>query len=285
MKKLLSLTLAALFCAALLAGCNKAPAPAPEGEEGDGDTAGTEVLRLLDTAYAEENYAICINKNNTQLLDQVNGALAALTEDGTVQAIIDKYINDIPNELTFQTNVAEDAPVLKMGTNAYFQPYEYWDGDKIVGIDADIAAAIADKLGMKLVIEDMEFDAIIIAVQNGNVDMGMAGMTVTPERLENVNFSESYATGIQAVIVKADSPITTVDDLFAEGAYHKIGVQLNTTGDIYSTGDIEEADPSLGEIVRFSKGAEAVTALMAGQVDCVIIDKEPATSFVEFNNQ
>ena len=125
---------------------------------------------------------------------------------------------------------------LKMATNAYFPPYEYYDGDKIVGIDADIAQAIADKLGMELVIEDMEFNSIISAVQSGNVDFGMAGMTVTEDRLKNVDFSESYATGVQVVIVKADSDYQKPEDLTGK----KVGVQLATTGDIYASASVEE---------------------------------------------
>lgn len=130
---------------------------------------------------------------------------------------------------------------LVMATNAEFPPYEYFEGNEIVGIDAEIAQAIADKLGMELVIENMEFDSIIAAVQGGKADFGMAGMTVTEDRLEMVNFSDSYATGVQVVIVAEGSAITSVDDLFADGANHKIGVQTGTTGDLYSTWDIEDA--------------------------------------------
>jgi polar amino acid transport system substrate-binding protein len=173
----------------------------------------------------------------------------------------------------------EQKETLVMGTNAAFPPYEYYDGDSIVGIDADIAAAIADKLGMELQIEDMEFDAITVAVKAGKIDMGMAGMTVTPERLEEVDFSTSYATGIQVVIVPEDSEITSVDDLFNGG--YTIGVQTGTTGDIYSTDDFEE--PGLCTIERYSKGAEAIMSLTSGKIDCVIIDNEPAKAFVEAN--
>ena len=130
---------------------------------------------------------------------------------------------------------AEDK--LIMGTNAAFPPYEYYEDGVIVGIDAEIAAAIAEKLGMELVIDDMDFGAIITAVTTGKVSMGMAGMTVTEERLQSVNFSTSYATGIQAIIVKEGSPIASVDDLYAEGASYKIGVQESTTGDIYCSDD------------------------------------------------
>ena len=163
---------------------------------------------------------------------------------------------------------------LTMATNAEFPPYEYVEGDKIVGIDAEIAALIADKLGMELEIVDVAFDSIIPGVQSGKYDMGMAGLTVNEERLEKVNFSTSYATGIQAVIVKEGSDIKTIDDL----AGKKIGVQTSTTGDIYATGDYGE-----DAITRYDNGAVAVQALLADKVDCVIIDNEPAKSYVAAN--
>ena len=175
------------------------------------------------------------------------------------------------------------AETLKMGTNATFPPYEFYDDEtgEIVGIDAEVAAAIAEKLGYELEIVDMEFTAIINAVVSGKVDFGMAGMTVTEERLQSVDFTTSYATGIQSVIVKADSAITSVDDLFAEGANYKVGVQMGTTGDIYCSGDIEEA--GLGTVERFNNGTDAVLALTAGKVDCVVIDNQPALKYVEAN--
>lgn len=168
---------------------------------------------------------------------------------------------------------------LTMGTNAEFPPYEYYEGDKIVGIDAEIAAAIAEKLGMELKIEDMAFDSIIPAITSGKVDMGMAGMTVNDERKQSVNFSDSYATGVQAVIVAEDSAITSVDDLSVGGL--KIGVQSSTTGDIYMTDDLE--DEGLATVQRYNKGADAVQALVTGKVDCVVIDNEPAKAFVAAN--
>ncbi len=184
-------------------------------------------------------------------------------------------------ETTGEFTTAEEGKLI-MATNAQFPPYEFYEGDQIVGIDAEIAALIAEKLGLELVIEDMEFGSITTSVSSGKVDMGVAGMTVNEERLLEVDFTESYSTGVQVVIVAEDSPITTVDDLFAEGANHVIGVQLSTTGDIYTTGDIEDA--GLGTIDRYSKGAEAVMALTTGKVDCVVIDNEPAKAFVEAND-
>ena len=175
------------------------------------------------------------------------------------------------------------AETLKMGTNAAFPPYEYYDDEtgEIVGIDAEVAAVICEKLGYDLEIVDMAFDAIITAVGTGKVDFGMAGMTVTEERLQSVDFTASYATGIQVVIVTEDSEITSVDDLFADGANHVVGVQMGTTGDIYCSGDIEEA--GLGSIQRYNNGTDATLALLSGKVDCVVIDNEPAKNYVAAN--
>ena len=170
---------------------------------------------------------------------------------------------------------------LIMATNAAFPPYEFIEGNEIVGIDAEIAGAIAEKLGLELQIDDMEFDSIVESVKGGKADIGLAGMTVTPERQEVINFTASYATGVQVVIVTEGSAITSVDDLFAEGAHHLIGVQRNTTGDLYSTWDLEDAN--LATVERYSKGAEAVQALTTGKVDCVVIDNEPAKAFVAAN--
>ena len=165
---------------------------------------------------------------------------------------------------------------LTMATNAYFPPYEYYEGTDIVGIDAEIAAAIAEKLDLKLEIVDVEFDSIIAGVQSNKYDIGMAGMTVTDERKKAVNFSSTYATGIQAVIVPEGSEITDVDTLL--GGDYKVGVQQGTTGDIYMTDDVGE-----DRVVRFSKGNDAVLALSTGKVDAVVIDNEPAKSFVAAN--
>ena len=175
------------------------------------------------------------------------------------------------------------AETLTMATNAAFPPYEFYDDEtgEIVGIDAEVAAAICEKLGYELKIEDMAFDSIINSISSGKSDFGMAGMTVTPARQESVDFTISYATGIQVVIVKEDSDITSVDDLFAEGANHVVGVQMGTTGDIYCSDDIEGA--GLGTIQRFNNGTDATLALVSGKVDCVVIDNEPAKNYVAAN--
>ena len=175
----------------------------------------------------------------------------------------------------------ESKGTLVMATNAFFPPYEYYEGTEIVGIDVEIAAAVAAKMGYDFTVLDIDFDAIIPAVMSGEANFGLAGMTVTEDRLLSVDFSISYATGVQVVIVPENSPITCVDDLFAEGANYTIGVQLSTTGDLYTTWDLE--DNGLATINRYPTGNEAVMALQAGMVDCVVIDNEPAKAYVAAN--
>ncbi len=267
MKKTLSKVLALASAFAMLTACLS----------GCGSKKVT--LKILDTEYANEDYAICVAKENTELLNQINAALAEIKADGTQQKIVDKYISGVEHDLEFQKD-AEGKEEIHMATNAQFPPYEYYDGDKIVGIDAEMAAAIADKLDKKLVIDDMDFDAIITSVQTGKSDMGMAGMTVTEERLQSISFSDSYAQGIQVVIVPEDSKIASVDDLFADGATYLIGTQKGTTGDIYAEGDF-----GADRVMKYASGNEAVQALITGKVDCVIIDNEPAKAYVEANNK
>ena len=192
---------------------------------------------------------------------------------------------------------------LVMATNAAFPPYEFKDGDKFAGIDVEIAQAIAEKLGMELEIVDVEFGAVLTGVAEGKYDMGMAGITVTDERKQSMDFSNTYATGVQVIIVADGSPITSLDDLYNFDAETgdpvslknpdiKIGVQQDTTGDIYSSDAIAKwgfndlnADGSVktDRVTRYKTGAEAVAALKQGKVNCVIIDQEPAKSFVAAN--
>lgn len=164
---------------------------------------------------------------------------------------------------------------ITMATNAAFPPYEYVEGDGYAGIDVEIATAIAEKLGMELEIADVEFGSIIAGVQQGKYDFGMAGMTVTEERLQSVSFSNTYATAVQSIVVPEGSAIASVDDLSSD---IKIGVQQDTTGDIYASDDYGE-----DAVVRFRTGADAIQALITGKVDAVIIDNEPAKAFVASN--
>ena len=166
-----------------------------------------------------------------------------------------------------------DKDTLVMATNAEFPPYEYHEGDAIVGIDVEIAQAICDELGKELVIEDMAFDSIITAVTTGKADFGAAGMTITKDRLKNVAFTDTYTKASQVVIVKEGSDIATPDDISGK----VVGVQLGTTGDIYVS------DMSDVTVERYNKRFEAVQSLLTDKIDAVVIDQEPAKVFVSEN--
>ena len=161
-------------------------------------------LKILDEPFVEEEYAICVKKGNTELLDKMNEALKELKEEGVIDDIMSNYIGDNIGETPYESpeDVDRSNGTLVMATNAEFEPYEYHDGDDIIGIDADIAQAICDKLGYELQIEDMEFDSILAAVNSGKADFGAAGMTVTEDRKENVDFTDTYANASQVIIVK-----------------------------------------------------------------------------------
>ncbi len=162
-------------------------------------------LKILDEEFALEEYAICISKDNAELKDKINGALSELKSEGTLDNIISNYIGDDTKGKTPYASpegIKRSNGTLVMATNAAFEPYEFYADQKITGIDADMAQAVCDKLGMELKIEDMEFDSIINAVTSGKADVGIAGMTVTEDRLISVDFSDPYTTATQVIIVR-----------------------------------------------------------------------------------
>mgnify|MGYP001129027836 FL=1 len=175
---------------------------------------------------------------------------------------------------TASTEASGEEKTLTMATNVAFPPYEFYENEQPAGIDVDIATAICEKLGYKLEIMDIEFGAILGAVSSGKADFTMAGLTVTEERKQSVDFSSSYATGIQSIIVKEDSDIASVDDL----AGKKIGTQRGTTGYLYCSDDFGDEN-----VVAYDNGLTAVQMLNNGQVDCVVIDNAPAKEFIAAN--
>ena len=165
--------------------------------------ANPDALTMLDTAYSEESYAIAVSKDNPDLTEALNGAIAELMEDGTLDAILNKYIAKEEGAAGYVSpeGVDHSNGTLVMATNAAFDPYEYIEGGEIVGIDPEFAQALCDKMGYALEIEDMEFDSIIAAVVSGKADFGMAGMTVTEERMQQIDFTDTYCTAAQNIIV------------------------------------------------------------------------------------
>lgn len=160
-------------------------------------------IKVLEEPFTEEDYALCVAKGNTELTEQLNAAMAELKEDGTMQAMLDYWIEQKEDAAPYESpaDIQYDGQLV-MATNAEFPPYEYYDGDQIVGFDVDLAKAICDKLGKELVIEDMAFDSIIAAVQSGKADFGAAGLTIREDRLENVDFTDTYCHASQVIIIR-----------------------------------------------------------------------------------
>ena len=210
-------------------------------------------------------FAGCGSSNTTKTTTEAPAATAAETTAAATTAA--------------ETAAAElktvESGKLIMSTNAAFPPHEMVaDDGSYEGIDVEVAGAIAEKLGLELVVDDMDFDAALLAVQQNKSDIVMAGVTVTEDRQLVMNFSDSYATGIQSVIVPEGSDIASVDDL----AGKKIGTQRGTTGYLYCSDDFGE-----DAVVAYDNGLTAVQALNNGQVDAVVIDNEPAKAYVESN--
>ena len=175
----------------------------------DSDTAGVFVgknddVELLSEGFADEEYAVAINKDNTALQQEINGALKELNDDGTLKSIKDYYDgeNAGENKFTPDANADKSKGKLVMATNAEFPPYEYMEGENIVGFDVDMMTAVCEKLGYELEIENMQFDSVIPAIQSGKADVGVAGMSVTPDREKNVLFSDPYTTTHLVVMVR-----------------------------------------------------------------------------------
>jgi len=224
-----------------------------------------------------------------------SGSASSTTDDAApaeAEAVTEEAEAEAGEAVTGEAAAAETAAEittvsegeLHMATNAAFPPYEMTsDGegyDGYEGIDVEVAAKIAEKLGLKLVIDDMEFGSVITSVQSGKADMAMAGLTVTEERKQNVDFTDSYATGVQVVIVPEDSDIASVDDLAND---KMIGCQDGTTGYIYCSDTVENGGYGEDHVTSYTNGAMAIEALKAGKVDAVVIDNEPAKQFVAVN--
>ena len=249
-------------------------------------TAVNDDIKILEEEFAVEEYALCVKKGNSELLAKINAALKKFKDDGTIAKINTNYIgtDEEKGTMPYQKKDVERNGDLIVATNAEFKPYEYIENNQIVGIDMDIMQAICDELQMNLVIENMAFDSILPAIQSGKATVGAAGMTVTEDRKKNVDFSDSYTTSKQVIIVNAPkqaestgNTVNSVDDLIGKN----IGVQLGTTGDTFAT-DYEKNGTA--NLERYTKAADAIQALNQNKIDCVIIDEQPALSFVAVNS-
>ena len=286
MKKTLSLVLAAVMLAAALltfASCGK---------------TGSGKVKVIDIALSEEEYAFAVNTSDTELLAKVNEYLAKIKADGTFEAICNKYFGDgTPTEIT-SAALDESKDQLVVATSTGFEPFEMLNNDKFSGVDLEIAAGLAEYLGKELVIQDMKFESVVTSVQAGICDIAMAGLTITESRKAIVTFSDTYYNAAQVLIVPdeckdfdscktADDVVAILDKLTKS---NKIGCQSGTTGETYLVGDLDKGDDGYGfkgvpaTKMGYDYAALAVTAMINGEIDYVILDNAPAKAIAKSVN-
>lgn len=286
MKKALSLIMAMILllgAVAVVASCGKKQ---------------SKVNVYTEYELTAEKYAFAVAKENTELKLAANLLLAELKITGELDKIINSFFDGTANFV--YTNPVESVPAaerskyLVVATNAYFPPFEYYEGDKLTGVDMKIASLLAERLGKTLYINDMEFDSIITSVKNGESDIGMAGMTVNEERLKSIDFTDEYYESAQVLIVREDDKVfadcKSADDIIAklgeQKKRFKVGTQNGTTGYMFSAGDEGFGYDGFKNLTTngYTTGALAVLDLSNGKVDAVILDKQPAIMIAESTN-
>ena len=285
-KKLLSLALAAAMALSVVACGAKEEAPA--------ESAAPVTAKVIDVELTVEEYAYGVDKNQPELLEEVNAFIAEIKENGTFDEICDRYFGD--GEPVAVESAEEDASKdqLVVATNAEFAPFEYMQGDKYYGIDMEIAKALADYLGKELVIVNMSFDAVCLSVGQSKCDIAMAGLTITEERKEVVNFSESYYNAAQKIVVPSNNTefdeCAAAEDVAAilneKDDATKVGFQAGTTGQFYTEGDADWGfDGYAVEAIGYDNGSLAVQDMLNGNLDYVIIDAAPAVAITTAINE
>ena len=281
MKKLLALALVAIIAIGCLAGC--------------GSSAKVKVIEIDLTS---EEYAFGVDKTQPELLTEVNDFIKKIKEDGRFDEILNKYFGDgTPTPVT-SAELDESKDQLVVATNAAFEPFEYMDGENYLGIDMEIAALLAEELGLELVISNMDFDSVCLSVGQQKCDIAMAGLTVNEARKEYVTFSDSYYNAAQRLVVMADD--TTFDACtdaasveailntytLEDETVTKIGVQNGTTGQFYVQGDEDWGFAGFGvECVGYKNGSLAVQDMINGNINYVIIDSAPAKCITDAFNE
>lgn len=278
MKKLVSLLLA-VVCVLSMTACGSEEAV---------------TAKVIDIDLTSEQYAFGVDKTQPELLNEVNAFVKQIKEDGTLEAICDKYFGEGEPEAVVSATLDESKDQLVVATNAAFEPFEFMEGDKYLGIDMEIAKLLADKLGKELVIQNMDFDAVCLAVGQQKCDIAMAGLTINEEREEYVTFSEPYYEASQRLVVPstetafdecadADAIVAVLNKLTDAD---KIGVQQGTTGQFYVEGDADWGFDGLpATCVPFRNGSLAIQDMLNGNIKYVIIDAAPAASITAAINE
>lgn len=259
----------------------------------DTDAAKTPAVKVININLTEEEYAFGVDKNQPELLEQVNAFIAEIKENGKMEEIFNKYFKEgTPTPVT-SAALDETKDQLVVATNAEFPPFEYTEGDQYLGVDMEIAYLLAQKLGKELVIQNMDFDAVCLSVGSHKCDIAMAGLTINEERKESVTFSDSYYQASQKLIVKGDDTTfddcTTADQVVAKlqsmDSSVKIGFQNGTTGQYYTEStDGFESNAFKVTPVGYQNGALAVQDMVNGNLNYVIIDAAPAQSIADSVN-
>lgn len=274
MKKLSLLILVALLTV-FLAAC---------GSNNDAGSAAKGV-KVIDIPLTEEEYAFGVDKNQPELLAEVNAFIAKIKSDGTLDAILNNYFGDGEPQAVSSAVLDSSKDQLVVATNAAFEPFEYTKGDSYYGVDMEIAALLAEHLGKELVISNMDFDAVVLSVGQGKADIGMAGLTIKEERKAHVDFTDKYYDAAQMLIVKAsdtryDESKTAADIeavLAGLSSDSKVGFQTGTTGQFYVEGDEDWGFAGLNvKGVGYRSGSLAVQDMLNGNIDLVVIDEAPA---------
>ena len=280
-KKLLTLALAAVMSVTALAGCGK--------EENKSKKA-----KVIQIDLTSEEYAFGVDKDQKELLDDVNKFIEDIKADGTFDEICNHYFGDGTPVAVKSAVLDESKDQLVVATNAAFEPFEYMEGNKYLGIDMEIAAKLAESLGKELVIQNMDFDAVCLTVGQHKCDIAMAGLTIKPDREEYVTFSNPYYNASQRIVVMEDN---TEFDNCADGAAveailkgkdasTKIGVQNGTTGQFYVAGDADWGFEGFKvQAVGYKNGSLAIQDMINGNVNYVIIDSAPAACITESINK
>ena len=279
MKKFLAVCLSAALAASMLVGC---------GGNNEKVTA-----KVIDIDLTNEEYAFGVDKEQPELLDEVNDFIASIKEDGTLDEICNKYFSDGEPEAVKSAKLDTTKDQLVVATNAAFEPFEYTKGEDYYGIDMEIASLLAEKLGKELVIENMDFDAVCLSVSQQKCDIAMAGLTINEEREKYVTFTDSYYSASQRLIVPSNDTAfddcKSADDVAAKLAElkesDKIGVQQGTTGQYYVEGSEEWDFPGLpAKCVTYKSGSLAVQDMLNGNIQYVIIDAAPASAITDAIN-
>ena len=287
MKKFLAVFLSAALVAGLAAGCGS-------DSSDSGSDESVKTAEVIDVDLTEEEYAFGVDKTQPELLEQVNAFIQKIKEDGTLDEICDKYFGGGEPTPVESAELDPSKEQLVVATNAAFEPFEFMQGENYVGIDMELAAMLADELGQELVIQNKDFDAVCLSVGQQKCDLAMAGLTVSEDRKEYVTFSESYYQASQRLVVPSDdtkfADMTDADSIAAALAELdssvKIGVQQGTTGQAYVQGSDGLGFPGLNASCQsYKNGSLAITDMLNGNIDYVIIDAAPAAAITKAINE